>query len=264
MLIRRSTPNVFSIFLSFIRVIRVIRGDSLLVRGLSEALFFVEVAQGLDQFAEVAGDDGAELVQVQVDAVIRDAVLWEVVSADALAAVAGADQRAALLGPFAVQFLLPHFVDPAAQDTQGTIVVLVLAALVLALDFQLVRRAALVPDAHGAFRFVDVLAARAAGAHAFPFDVLIADFDLHLVRLGQHGHGGGGGVDAALLLRLGHTLHAMPAALVAQETEGVVAGDAEHNFLVAALLAGAEGDVLDLPAVVPREVRVHAVEVAGE
>ena len=90
------------------------------------------------------------------------------------------------------------------------------------------------------------------------------DLDLHLVRLGQHGHRGGRGVDAALLLGLGHALDAMAAALVAQVLKDVVAGDAEDDFLVAALLAGAEGDVLDLPALVAGVVRVHVVEVAGE
>ena len=65
-------------------------------------------------------------------------------------------------------------------------------------------------------------------------------------------------------LGLGHALHAMAAALVAQVLVDVVAGDAEDDFLEAALLAGAEGDVLDLPAVVAGVVRVHVVEVAGE
>ena len=56
----------------------------------------------------------------------------------------------------------------------------------------------------------------------------------------------------------------MAAALVAQVLKGVVAGDAEDDFLEAALLAGAEGDVLDLPALVAGIVRVHVVKVAGE
>src|SRR5581483_10600308 len=109
---------------------------------------------------------------------VGDAVLREIVGADAFTAVAGADQRPPLLGSFAVQFLLLQFVDAAAQDTHGAFVVFVLAAFILALHFQLIRRTALVPDAHGALGFVDVLAAGAAGAHAFPFDVLLADIDL--------------------------------------------------------------------------------------
>ena len=42
------------------------------------------------------------------------------------------------------------------------------------------------------------------------------EVDLHVFGLGHHGHRGGGGVDAALGLGLGHALHAMPAALVVQ------------------------------------------------
>src|SRR5262249_20348260 len=73
---------------------------------LTKSLLLVVVHQGADQLAEVAGDDGIELVQVEIDAVIRYAVLGKIVSADTLAAVAGADQVAALLGAFAVQGLL--------------------------------------------------------------------------------------------------------------------------------------------------------------
>ena len=117
---------------------------------------------------------------------------------------------------------------------------------------------------HGTFGLVDVLAARAAGPHPLPFDVRFLDLDLHFVRLGHDGDGGRRGVDSALLLGLGHALHPMAAAFVAQVLEDVVAGDAEDDFLVAALLAGAEGDVLDFPALVAGIMGVHVVEVAGE
>src|SRR5262249_40031460 len=76
------------------------------LRALPQPLLLVEVDEGLDQPVEPAGDDGVELVQGEVDAVVGDAVLREVVGADALAAVARADQGAALLGPLAVQGLL--------------------------------------------------------------------------------------------------------------------------------------------------------------
>src|SRR5262249_41024896 len=131
----------------------------------AEALLLVVVAQGADDLGEVAGDDGVELVQVQVDAVVGDAVLREVVGADALAAVARAYHRLARLGPLAVQPLLLALEDAAAEDAHRPVVVLVLAALVLALDLDLVGGAALVPDADGALGLVDVLAAGAAGPH---------------------------------------------------------------------------------------------------
>src|SRR5207237_1372324 len=137
----------------------------------------------------------------QVDAVVGQPVLRKIIGADALAAVAGADHAFALLGPLLVQLLLLHLEEPRPQDAERPLVVLVLAALVLALHVQPGR---LVPDAYGAFGLVDVLAAGAAGPHPLPLDVLVANLDLDLVGFGQHGHGGGRGVDAALLLGLGH------------------------------------------------------------
>ena len=81
----------------------VARGSASLtiLSGAARRCFLSKSLQGLDQLAQVAGDDGVELVERQVDAVVGDAVLREVVGADALAAVAGADQGAALLGPLA-------------------------------------------------------------------------------------------------------------------------------------------------------------------
>src|SRR5262249_46168157 len=67
-----------------------------------------------------------------------------------------------------------------------------------------------------------------------------------------------------LLLGLGHALHAVGAALVAEVRVDVVTADAEDHYLEAALLAGAEGDVLHLPALVTDVVGVHIVQVAGE
>src|SRR5688572_15395457 len=52
-------------------------------------------AQGLDDVAEVAVHHRREVVAGEADAVIGDAVLREVVRADLLRAIAGADQRAA-------------------------------------------------------------------------------------------------------------------------------------------------------------------------
>src|SRR5438270_512513 len=63
-----------------------------------QPLLLVEFLKRLDQLAYLPRNDGVELVQVQVDAVIGDAVLREVVGANPLAAVAGADQAPPLLG----------------------------------------------------------------------------------------------------------------------------------------------------------------------
>ena len=105
----------------------------------SEALLAVMVAQGLDDGSEVlAPDDLVELVQRQVDAVVGDAVLREVVGADARCGRRSRSGCAARTLRDAVS-LLP-LEDPAAQDAHGPVVVLVLAALVLALDLDLSGR----------------------------------------------------------------------------------------------------------------------------
>src|SRR5262245_52014810 len=54
-----------------------------------QALLLVELLERLDQFHQIARDNRVEPVQVQIDAVIGDAVLREVVGADPLAAIAG-------------------------------------------------------------------------------------------------------------------------------------------------------------------------------
>src|SRR4051794_18903384 len=95
-------------------------------------LLLVVGAQRIDDVAHVAGSNSVELVPRFVDAVIGDAVLREVVGADALAAVARADQAAAVVGALLVQALLLAFIEPAAQDTDGPVVILALAAFVLA------------------------------------------------------------------------------------------------------------------------------------
>jgi len=79
----------------------------------------------------------------------------------------------------------------------------VLAALVLALDLDLLGRVLLVPDAHRRLGLVDVLSAGAAGPHRLDDEVVLLDLDLDGVGFGQDGDGGRGGVDAALSSVLG-------------------------------------------------------------
>ena len=67
--------------------------------GPSRAFSCRRDAGRLRRLAQGGGDDGVELVERQVDAVVGDAVLREVVGADAVAAVAGADQRCGAARP---------------------------------------------------------------------------------------------------------------------------------------------------------------------
>src|ERR1700730_11583372 len=54
---------------------------------LLQPLFLVEILQRLNEFFHFSGDDGVQLVEVEIDAVVGDAVLREIIGADALAAV---------------------------------------------------------------------------------------------------------------------------------------------------------------------------------
>ena len=93
---------------------------------------------------------------------------------------------------------------------------------------------------------------------------LLFDVDVDLLGLGQHGDGGGGGVDAALRFGLGHALHAVDAAFVLEPRVGAVAADLEHDFLEAALFRLGRAQDLGLPALALGVARVHAVELGGE
>src|SRR5262249_52370865 len=73
-----------------------------------------------------------------------------------------------------------------------------------------------------------------------------------------------GRVDAPLLFGLGNALDAVSAALVAELLVDLIAGDAEDDFLEAALLAGTEGDVLDFPAHITGKMGIHTVKIASE
>ena len=56
------------------------------------------------------------------------------------------------------------------------------------------------------------------------------DGDLHLLHLRQHGHGDGGGVDAARRLGHGHTLHPVDAGFVLEHAVGASALDLEDDL----------------------------------
>src|SRR5687768_3111396 len=99
-----------------------------------------------DHVAQVAFHDGQQLVQGQVDAVVGEASLREVVGADAVAAVARADQAFAqgrvLGGALGTVF----FMDAGGQDLECLSLVAVLAAALLAFGDDAGRD---VRDAHG-------------------------------------------------------------------------------------------------------------------
>src|SRR5436853_3558948 len=215
----------------------------------------------VDQFVERGAlEHLLELVQRQADAMIGDASLGEIVGADALRAVAGADLALALRGPRIRRFLPLLLVEPGAQDLHGEAAVLMLR-LFRRDDDEAGRQ---MRDADGRIRLVDVLAAGAAGAHRVDADVLGADVEVDILHLRQHRNGGGGGVNAPARLGGGDTLHAMDTRLVFEAGEHAPAGDRRYDLLVAAQVVLRQADDLDLPAAQLGVAAVHAEEVGGE
>ena len=97
---------------------------------------------------------------------VGDASLRKIVGADALGAIARADQRFARGGLLGVLRLNLCVANARHQDSHGFFFVAVLAAVVLAFDHSAGRD---VGDAHGGVGFVDVLTAcagRAEGVNA--------------------------------------------------------------------------------------------------
>ena len=197
----------------------------------------------------------------QADAVVGAAVLREIVGADLLAAVPGAHLPLPLGVDGVLLFLLLLGQQAAAQDLQGLILVLELAALVLALHHHAggnVRH----PD--GAGRLVDVLAARTGGTEGVDAQVLHVQRKVHFLCLGHHGHRGGGGVDAALGLGLGHALHPMHPALVLEAVVGPGPFHRKDGFLHAAQLGLVEVEQFQRPAAALHIHGVHAQQTVGK
>src|SRR5216684_680487 len=94
----------------------------------------------------------------QADAVIGDAVLREIVSADFFGAVAGFDLTAALGGESGLALLLFMFIKARAKNAHCFRAILDLRFFVLLRDNEAARN---VRDAHGGIRGVDGLAAGA-------------------------------------------------------------------------------------------------------
>src|SRR5450759_4301426 len=92
---------------------------------------------------------------------VGQAPLREIVGADAVAAVAAANQALALGGVFGRAFAAVFFLNPRGQHFQRLGFVAVLAAAILALGHDAGRQ---VCDAHRRVGLVDVLAAGTTGA----------------------------------------------------------------------------------------------------
>jgi hypothetical protein len=109
-----------------------------------------------------------------------------------------------------------------------------------------------------------VLASGSAGTVGVDAQVLGIDVDLHVFHFGHDGHGDRGGMDAAAGFGLGHPLHAVDAAFVAQGAVDAATADVHDDFLDAADGGQGLGHRLHLPAVVLADPLVHAQQVLGE
>ena len=121
-----------------------------------------------------------------------------------------------------------------------------------------------VGQADGGGRLVDVLPTRAAGMEDVLAIVVRLQIDFHVLRLRQHGDGGGGGVDPSLGLGFGDPLHAVAAAFIPQLPVHPLPVQAQRDFLEPAQLRGADPQHLHLPALAFRMALVHFEQVAGE
>ena len=196
----------------------------------------------------------------QLDPVVGEAVLGEVVRADLLRALAGSDLRATGRVELRALLLELALVEARAQDAHRLVLVLKLRLLVLHRDDDAGRH---VRDPHGGVGRVDRLPARARRPVDVDLQVVRVDVDLDLLGLGHDGDGRGRRVDAALRLGLGHALHAMRAALPLEDAVGAVALHRERHLLVAAAVARARSELLDLEALPLGIAREHPVDVAG-
>ena len=88
----------------------------------------------------------------------------------------------------------------------------------------------------------------AAGVENIDAQVLRSDLDFKFVRLGQHRHRGGGGVDATLGFRIRNPLHPMDPPLVLQMAEGAFPLNFEDYLIEAAQVRGVGVHNLHLPA----------------
>ena len=176
-----------------------------------------------------------DLVERQVDAVVGDPALRKVVGADALAERSPlpiSDLRvAACLLCCSLHLLV---VDARGQHGHRLRLVLVLRAIVLALDHDAGRQ---VRDAHRGIGLVDVLAAGAGRAEGIDAQFGRVQHDVRdLVGLGQHGDRARGSVDASLRFGRRHALHAMAAGFELELGVGALCRRSGDDFLVAAEL----------------------------
>src|SRR5216683_1233047 len=180
--------------------------------------------QGVDKRIDFAVQHVVELVERQVDAMVGDAGLREVVSANSFRTVARADHRTAGLGDLRVLLRVGSLEQPRPQNLERTRLVLVLGLLIPADDHHPARD---MRNPHGGVRRVDALTAGPRRTHYVDAQVFfLVDIDLDLVSLGQDRDGHRRSMNTARRFGGRYALHAMDAAL---ELEPAVRAASAHQ-----------------------------------
>ena len=121
-----------------------------------------------------------------------------------------------------------------------------------------------VRDAHRGVRGVHALPAGARRAEHVDSQILVLDLHVDFFGFRKHRDSRRRRMDAPLVLRRGHALHAMDAALPSKPAEHAVAFHLEDRFLDPAECAVGVRDGLDAPPAMLRVARVHAIEIGRE
>ena len=109
-----------------------------------------------------------------------------------------------------------------------------------------------------------MLAAGAGGPRRIEANVFGANFDVDILRLGQHRHRCRRGMDAPARLGCRHALNAVDPGLKLEPGEDSLPGNLGNDFLVSTGLAVALRKDIDLPAVIIGITRIHPEKIAGE
>ena len=163
---------------------------------------------------------------------VRQAPLRKIVGADALRAIAAADQTLARRRLFGVLFAPTLIFDTGHENAHSLITVLVLRSAILTFDDGAGRQ---VRDADSRISFVNVLSTGARCTEGI--DTQIGRIDRHRfqrIRFRHHRHGARRGVDTSLRFGFGHALHAVTTRFELERRIGALPNDAENDFLIPA------------------------------
>src|SRR5581483_1460810 len=183
--------------------------------------------QGFNERLDLAIHHCVELMNGKPDAMISEPVLWEVVSANLLAAIARFHHRATLLRERLLLLLHLNFVQASSQHTHAFFAILDLRLLVLAADYSICRN---MGNAHGRVSRIHRLPTGAGRTERVDPQIFRFNLYVDILRLVKHRNSYSRCMDSTLLLGRWHALHPMHTALVLQLRVDAVAFDNRDDF----------------------------------